>query len=391
MDKQTSQELFLQIQSEYNSVKRPKYRNMQLDDWKHKYEMLIKMKEYLIDDVRYVKLINAVSQVLSKLEKQNTPPSWSNVSERGINKAIPALVKKGHIEIDFPFQWDDEKTGHKCSINNGYWGAKNYMLMDALGHFYLFKEGGDRLPQNPSEIFQDLESIQKREIEFDKNSNGATSKPSHLLLTDDDIIRIENSKHWVRFDDKLFRKFTSLNLGTNDILKLIHETSQVEFKLKFPVRMKEGKKLKEKQYMMNMFSRLFEFGYMDKQIRSHDGAVRSREYFVTFNTMLGELFAHNLKTINYDWISSNFYNLPGSAQVFFRRFLIHNDFPKMSINLSNIVQKINLVDTNITNLIKTIETNILEPLKQYGFIDSFEKTKGLHGLKYVIHRQFNNK
>jgi len=364
---------------------------MQLDYWKPKYEMLMEMKEYLKDDARYVKLVNAVSQVISKLEKQNTPSSWSNISERGINKAIPFLTKKRGAEIDFPLQRDDESTGHKCSVNNGYWGARNYMLMDALGYFYRLKEGGDKLPKDYSEIFQDLESIQKREIEFDKNSNTTTSEPSHLLLSDDDIKKIENSKHWIRFDDREFRKFTSLSLGTNDILKLIHETSQVEFKLTYPVRMREDKKLKEKQYTMNMFSRLFEFGYIDKQIRSHDGAVRSREYFVIFNTMLGELFVHNLKTINYDWISSNFYYLPGSAQVFFRKFLIHNDFPRMSINLQNIVEKINLVDTNITNLINTIETNILEPLKQHGFIYSFEKTEGLHGLKYVIHRQFNKK
>ena len=391
MDKQAAQELLLQIQSEYNSIKNPKYRNVQLDYWKSKYEMLMEMREYLKNETRYVKLINAVSQVISKLEKQNTPSSWSNISERGINKAIPVLTKKRGAEVDFPLQWDDEKTGHKCSVNNGYWGARNYMLMDAIGYFYLLKEGGDKVPKDPSEIFQDLESIQKRETELDKNSNATALEPNHLLLSDDDIKRIENSKHWVRFDDRVFRKFTSLNLGTNDILKLIHETSQIEFKLTYPVRIRENKKPKEKQYTMNMFSRLFEFGYIDKHIRSHDGAIRSREYFVIFNTILGELFAHNLKTINYDWISSNFYYLPGSAQVFFRKFLIHNNFPKIPINLQKIVRKINLVDTNVTNLLNTIETNILEPLKQHGFIYSFEKTEGLHGLKYVIHRQFKNK
>ena len=279
MNEKTAIELFEKIHNEYNLIKSPKYRNMQLDHWKPKYEELIEIRDYLNDDDRYMKLINAISQVISKIEKQNkskdTSRKWNNISERGINKAIPVLLKKRGTDIDFPFQWDDEKSNHKCCVSHGYWGARNYMLMDVLGYFYLLKEGGDRLPKVSLEIFQDMENIQKREIELDKNSNNVISESDHFLLSENDIKRIEKSKHWIRFDDKIFRKFISLNLGTNDILKLIHETSQVEFKLIFPVRMRSGKKFEEKQYRMNMFSRLFEFGYIDKQIRTTNDCVRA--------------------------------------------------------------------------------------------------------------------
>lgn len=391
MNKKTAIELFEKIHKEYHLIKSPKFRNMQLDIWKPKYEVLIEIRDYLKDDDRYMKLINAISQVISNIENLNrskdTSPKWNNISERGINKAIPVLLKKRGTNIDFPFQWNDEKNNHRCSVSDGYWGARNYMLMDILGYFYLLKEGGDRLPKVPLEIFKDMENIHKREIELDKDSNCATPQSDDFLLSEDDIKRIENSKHWIRFDDKIFRKFTSLNLGTRDILKLIHETSQVEFKLSFPVRIRDGKKFKEKQYMMNMFSRFFEFGYIDKQIRTTDDCVRGREYFVTFNTTLGELFVHNLKTKNYDWISNDFYKLPNSAQVFYRKFLIHNNYPKVPINLTNIEKKVNLSDGNITNLLKTIESNVLEPLIQYGLIDSFEKADGLNGLKYIVKRQ----
>jgi len=391
MNKQEAQELLMQVQNEYDLIQSPKYRHMQMDTWKPRYDELVKLREFLLEDDRYIKLINAISQIISRIENQDKTKdensNWSNLSERGINKAIPVLAKKRGSEIDFPFQWDDEKTGYKCSVINGYWGARNYMAMDVLGYFYLLKEGGDRLPDIPLEIFQDIKNIQNREIELSQVSNSPSSESDHLLLSEDDIKKIQNSKHWIRFDDKIFRKFTSLNLGTNEILKLIHETSQVEFKLAFPVRMREGKKFEEKQYMMNMFSRLFEFGYIDKQIRPADNCVRIREYFVTFNTLLGELFVHSLKTKNYDWISNDFYKLPSSAQIFYRKFLIHNNFPQVPINLTNIVQKVNLSDNNITNLIGTIENSVLKPLIQYGFIESYENADGLYGRKYIIKKK----
>ena len=136
---------------------------------------------------------------------------------------------------------------------------------------------------------------------------------------------------------------------------------------------------------MNVFSRPFELAYVDKKVRS-DGIVKEREYQVIFNTILGELFAHNLKTRNYDWLDKNFYNLPSSAQVFYRRFILNNDFSKIPVNLETLKEKVGLEDKNMTNLIGTIEASVLKPLKDYGLIQSYEKEEGLHGPKFIIHR-----
>jgi hypothetical protein len=140
---------------------------------------------------------------------------------------------------------------------------------------------------------------------------------------------------------------------------------------------------------MNMFSRLFDFGYFERP-RESDGVIRKREYFVTFNTILGELFVHNLKMINYDWIREDLYSLPASAQIFFRKFIVNNNLPKIPINLGNIAQKLNLIDRNKTNLENSILTNVLEPLKMQGFISSYEKTQGLHGTKFFVFRDFTD-
>jgi hypothetical protein len=329
---------------------------------------------------------------LSKYEKlqrgRTEKDNWANTSERGINKALPALVKKPGTEIEFPYEWID-KNKHRCSITNGYWGARNYMLMDALGYFFLLKEGGDRLPGRTSEIFQDIDSIRRREIELENHGKDVESQTFESKLSETDAETIMKSKHWIRFNDNIFRKFTSLKLKSNDILRLLLETSRVEFRLTFPVRLKlEGGNIREQPYRMNMLSRLFEFGYIDRA-RESDGVIRNREYFVTFNTMLGELFVHNLKMINYDWIREDLYSLPASAQIFFRKFIVNNNKPKIPINLENIVRKLNLMDGNKTNLEATVVTNVLEPLKMQEFISSYKKTNGLHGTKYIVSRAFN--
>ena len=153
-------------------------------------------------------------------------------------------------------------------------------------------------------------------------------------------------------------------MKSTKILELVHATSQVEFKLVFPVRLNDDKdRYREKWFPMNFFSRLFEFGYRDKQIRK-DGIVQSRDYLIAFNTILGELFVNNLKTHNFDWLPNSFYHLPPTSQLLYRRFLIHHNFPTVQLNLRTITDALNLRDKNSTNLSTTIEVNALRPLKK---------------------------
>ena len=84
-------------------------------------------------------------------------------------------------------------------------------------------------------------------------------------------------------------------------------------------------------------------------------------------------------------MNSDFYKLPPSAQIFYRRFLIHHNFPIQSLNLDTIVREMNFLDKdNKTNLVSTVEQSILEPLKESGLIISYEKSDGLLGIKYEI-------
>lgn len=105
-----------------------------------KIKILKGYKEYLKENSQYKSLISSMSQTIAKLRKKDT--GWRNASERGINKAIPSVVKKGGIEISFPFECPSHKKNQTCSENNGYWNEKNYMVMDFVGYFSLLKEGG---------------------------------------------------------------------------------------------------------------------------------------------------------------------------------------------------------------------------------------------------------
>lgn len=369
---------------DYHSIREPKYRNADLESLKNYLDTLKVMKPDMVKDQRYLNIMNAISQTIGRMERYKTEKPWLNVSERGINKSIPPVVRKKDQVIEFPFQWVDEKSGHTCEINNN-WGARNYMVMDVIGYILLLAKGGDIVPKEPVPIFSDISSIQRREKELVPNDSSRIQDLAQETI-ESCIDRMKKENHWIKFTDKDFRRNTKIDMSSNEIMNLLLETSRVEFKLTYPVRIKEGKKSKEQFYRMNVFSRLFEFGYIDKDVRN-DGVVQSREYYVSFNTILGELFAHNLLSMNYDWLDNRFYSLPSTSQVFYRRFLIHHDYKDISVNLDTIKRRLNLKDSNITNLIATIENNILRPLVEFGLIDSYEKdTEGLNGIKFIIKR-----
>ena len=81
---------------------------------------------------------------------------------------------------------------------------------------------------------------------------------------------------------------------------------------------------------------------------------------------------------------SNDWTFPASAQIFYRRFILHHNFQSIEVSLNTIAQRMNFKDTNKTNLIHTIEENSLEQLRRNGLILSYEKKEGLSGLKYII-------
>lgn len=93
------------------------------------------------------------------------------------------------------------------------------------------------------------------------------------------------------------------------------------------------------------------------------------------------LFFDRCKTQN------GFELLPDSAQIFYRRALVHNNFKEIPFTLATIAELAGLKDSNQRNLATTVEKNILVALKEYGCIDSYEKVGDDSKMpKYIIRR-----
>ena len=369
----TALETFSEIKRYYDAIEYPKYRNADLAVFKQKYAALIRLKKNLETNMKYIRLVNAMSQIIAKLEEQQKLAEmpdeqiWSNLSERGMNIAVKPIYKTKASEL--PAEWTD-KWGYACYLNHGYWEAKNYRVMDTLGYMFLLKEGGNKLPTQNSPIFNDLGDVISRENQ----------------LTSLEGDRAPSARYAISFTDHDFRRMTGLKLRSPDILNLLLETSRAEFKLTFPVRLKSTDN-KQQFHRMNVYSRFFEL--VEEVIRKNkDGVILERRYRVLFNTILGELFVNNLKARFNDKIDLKFYKLlPESAQILYRRVLIHHNRPRTEIHLSKIAELTGLCDTNEVNLKNTIENNILEPLKEHGYIQEYKRTEGLNGVKYIITRQ----
>ena len=370
MTKEESKTILNSIIQRYAALEQPKYRHADIEQLQRDYALLQVMQTGQGNDPRYRNIVNAISQTLKKMTATMQSDRIS-VSEKGLNKVIrPLRRKKDHV-IQYPVEWVDDKTRQLCSINNGLWDDRNYMVMDALAYMLLMKEGEDRFPQKVIPVFGNLESINRREEELNGNPKEPNAPPAPSDTAD--ISWIRNHKYWVRFDDAEFNRLTRKSLKSIDILNLLLDTARVEFKLAYPVKVKSENGPREHLYRMNVFSRFFELVSIEKE--RADRIVQRREYHVCFNTILGELFVHNLKSKYYDLLDSSFYHLPQNAQVFYRRFFLHHTYKRLALNLETIVERLNLSDRNITNLMATIENNVLGPLMDAGLIKSFKKMK----------------
>ena len=71
----TADKLFYDIKAYYDSIPSPKYRNVDLDTLREKFDLLQGLKDDLGHDKAYSKLINAMSQVIAKLKNQTDLPA----------------------------------------------------------------------------------------------------------------------------------------------------------------------------------------------------------------------------------------------------------------------------------------------------------------------------
>jgi hypothetical protein len=254
------------------------------------------------------------------------------ITERGLNKAVIPVRKMKGKEIRFPFTWTVQKDGNvfECSLSN-YWGTGNFMLMDVLTNCYRTLNA---------------DKVEKREPIFTKFNPPEYVNPEPIQFTTEDFRRLTSQKN-------LFRK---------EITKLILETANVKFKLLYPVlylekittgRNKGEQKVKQGVQPFTNSHTIFKV------------EIEGDRYVVTFDTLVGKIFCHNIQLKGFNQLPDNFYDLPKPAQLVYRRFISHiYKAHPIKLHIENITSFLNLEIKDGSMMKHNIQKNILEPLKK---------------------------
>jgi hypothetical protein len=161
------------------------------------------------------------------------------------------------------------------------------------------------------------------------------------------------------------------NLYRKEITELVIETSKVELNIVYPILyfevIKKGRN-KGKQKVRQHYQPL-----KNQHIfRVESGGNR---YTVTFDSLLGKLFCHNIQLKGFNQLPDNFYDLPKPAQLVYRRFLSHiYKAHPIKLHIETITSFLNLEIKDGSMMKHNIQKNILEPLKnnELPLISSYE-------------------
>lgn len=336
------------IRNRYNAIPAPKYKNAVFAVLQEDFDQLKNMKELLRDNTEYHKLISSIGKVLSR--SQPLYGQWKNISERGANKSIRP-TSRHNSNGDGYTEWNNKYGQQQAYIPGNNWSARHFMALDIMGYAYMLQLGGNLMPKTSRPIFNNAHDISLKDENFTVN-----------------------------ISDKQFRQYSIPTMKSKDICQLLQEVSSSTFKLNYPVRLlfhKNGKS-GEEIYSMPVFNTFFTLGAITGRT--------NKTYRIIFNTLLGQLFLHNLHVKNYDYIAADIYHLPKSAQVFYRRFILNNNYIKISVNLSNIIKALGYTYSNTTALVTTIKETVIQPLIDSGILASYTFVDGLTDKKFVLHK-----
>jgi len=339
------------ITERYTAIPSPKYKHADLTSLQADFDVLKSLKDDLAGNADYHKLLSSVGKVIALMQPAET--SWNNISERSINKTLRARSKK-HQDVNGIISWENNKKHRQeAIIHHRKWTARHFMVFDIIGYQYMLQLGNGTLPKEDQPLFNSGRDI-----------------------------KLKNDQFKVTINDIEFRRFSGLaRIPSKNILQLFKEIATSTFKLHYPVRLPFHRDGKRGEYIFPMpdFNAFFSIDSVTEG--------KYRTYEINFNSLLGQMFIHNLRMNNHDCINVGCYQLPYNSQVFYRNYLLNNDFATIPINLGNITQTLGFTFKNQTELIKTIKINVLDPLINFGVIEYYNFTEGLEDMKFVVKKK----
>jgi len=245
----------------------------------------------------------------------------------------PVLKTRPKKKFPYSLEAVDPNKDGKLQLNS-YWTCKHHMMLDVvvnelLGSFEQRTNEGtiftshfsDGVKEEAKDITVDDLNYFAKKANFEADPAGFKNRlnritPEIISLHERDLIK--------KYD--FLREMTSTEIYT-----LLKETASTKFIFNMRVKMltDDEKTFTHYTYYMWHGESLFQLkDYALDQTKHNPPRVKLRKYMVSFEGILGRLFAHNVKALNLIRVPVEIYGLSQDAQFVYRRFLNTMVIPK---------------------------------------------------------------
>jgi hypothetical protein len=195
-------------------------------------------------------------------------------------------------------------------------------------------------------------------------------------------------------EKEIVKKYEFLRgMTSTQIFTVLSEIASTKFKCGFRVKVLTGKKDPFTHYIYYMWMPETLFRLEDQvleQTKHNPPRVKLRKYVISFQGILGRLFAHNVKALNVIRMPVEIYNLSQDAQFIYRRFIGTMVIPKgkeksveFNVEYEEIEKYLDMKVDHITNKRNRVG-KALKELADAGFIEF--KNNRIRKSSYTIYK-----
>ena len=244
-------------------------------------------------------------------------------------------VLKTRPKKTFPYSLDavDPNKDGKLQLNN-YWTCRHHMMLDVIVNELLgWFEQRDNEGNIFTSHFEDAVKKAAKDITvddlnyFSRKANFESDRGEFL----DRLNRI-TPEIMSLHEGGLIRKYDFLRKMTStEICNLLKDIATTRFSFDVRVKVLTDSQDNFTHYTYHMWLAQTLFGLKDfalEQTHHNPPRVKLRKYMISFEGILGRLFAHNVKALNVIRVPLEIYGLSQDAQFIYRRFVSTMVIPK---------------------------------------------------------------
>jgi hypothetical protein len=162
------------------------------------------------------------------------------------------------------------------------------------------------------------------------------------------------------------------------IKNLLKRTSEVKFTFEYPLRAPVYKNVKRNGDVVSVIKKVDLKNVKVENDNFFNIEIKGDVVLVKFNTFLGNLFFHNILTLNTDWFEEDFLKLNNIASAIYRRFFVTGSGNKAErLDIKDLVKHFNLMKNS---RYPQIINNAFEDIKNAGLI--YDYKVNLNGGKF---------